>query len=98
MSTLSRCGNINSKLVSVSVSSVGMGAYMGNTIRLNHVMVIPNIPARYPNHEIDVQRYPHLAGLPIQVLGKDFRVDMFQTPHPEHRFGLHVTVFVFSLP
>ena len=76
MSTLSRCGNINSKLVSVSVSSVGMGAYMGNTIRLNHVMVIPNIPARYPNHEIDVQRYPHLAGLPTHMLGKDVRVDM----------------------
>ena len=59
MSTLSRCGNINSKLVSVSVSSVGMGSYMGNTHRLNHVMVIPNIPARYPNQEIDVQKGIH---------------------------------------
>ena len=29
MSTLSRCGNINSKLVSVSVSSVGMGVIHG---------------------------------------------------------------------
>ena len=76
MSTLSRSGNVHSRLVSVNVGPVKVGPYMGNTIKLDNVMVIPSIPARYPVQEYNVQRYPYLAGLPLHVLAKEYKVDM----------------------
>ena len=36
----------------------------GDAVRLNNVLVIPDIPARHSSKEIDIRDYPHLAHLP----------------------------------
>ena len=51
------------KAVSLTISSLD-GTKIAN---LSNVLTVPSIPAKLPDHTIDISRYPHLADLPLHV-------------------------------
>ena len=69
---LSSSKNVNCKAVSFSLST----GVDDESYRVSNVMVIPNIPARYPECAIDVKKYPHLADLPLCMPSSDTRVNI----------------------
>ena len=72
INTLSSSKNVDCKAVSFSLSN----GVDDESYRVSNVMVIPNIPARYPECAIDVKKYPHLANLPLCMPSSDTRVDI----------------------
>ena len=66
VNTLNRSANMGSKIVSIN-----LGSEDGNqNVRVDNVLVVHNIPARYPSEKVDLNKYPHLSGLPIRELKK----------------------------
>ena len=62
MSTLSaQDQQINVKVVSVNLNS----SFAPKPVTIKNVLVIPEIPARAPGFDIDIEDYPHLSDLPI---------------------------------
>ena len=55
LSTLSQKGIKNWKAVSMHLSPVGGG----NPVRVDNVLVTPDIPRRCPNLVVDTEKYPH---------------------------------------
>ena len=60
MSTLSESSDLTVPVVSMCLSSM----HAMCPVSLNNVLVVPEIPARAPSIDIDVNNYPHVAGIP----------------------------------
>ena len=71
ISTIASKGSV-SQVVSFQLSSTDGGDPIG----LNNVLVVPDIPARHPSAEIDVNMYRHLVGLPLPNVGKHVKADI----------------------
>ena len=70
MNTLGSSSEISSKVVSFN-----MAAPEGESVSMEQVLVVDDIPARLPKMKIDLQRYPHLTGLPLLELKDRVRAD-----------------------
>ena len=71
MNTLGSSSEITSKVVSFN-----MAAPEGESVSMEQVLVVDDIPARLPEMKIDLQRYPHLTGLPLLELKDGVRADI----------------------
>ena len=72
LTTLSRKSAMYPKSVSCTVASAD-GTFSEN---LNNVLVVRSIPTRYPENDIDITRYPHLADIPLPHIRKGSKADM----------------------
>ena len=72
MSTLSESADLTVPVVSMCLSSM----HATCPASLNNILVIPEIPARAPSVDIDVNNYPHLAGISILELGENLQANM----------------------
>ena len=61
MTTVSRVKPACSKVVEINLSAVD-GSFAED---ISNVLVETSIPAKYPMHDIDISKYPHLSDLPI---------------------------------
>lgn len=68
MSTLCKQSEMSSRVVEMSLSPEGTGT--GDGMVLKNVLVVDDIPAKYPRQVIDISKYSHLADLPITTEGK----------------------------
>jgi hypothetical protein len=71
MSTLGNSTSLNSYVVSINLKSV-----TSEQMKLNNVFIVPSIPAKYPSHQLNFQKYPYLADLPIKQVSTDTKVDV----------------------
>ena len=72
MSTLSESADLTVPVVSMCLSSM----HATCPVSLNNVLVVPEIPARAPSVDIDVNNYPHLAGIPVLELGENLQAEI----------------------
>ena len=72
LTTLSRKSAMYPKSVSCTVASVD-GVFSES---LENVLVVPSIPTRYPENDIDITKYPHLADIPLPHIRKGSKADM----------------------
>ena len=72
MSTLGNVSDVRTKVVSFDLTSVDRS----ETLSMQNVLVVPHIPARYPNHAINLKSVPHLADLPIHQIDKNVQISI----------------------
>ena len=72
MSTLSESADLTVPVVSMCLSSM----HATCPVSLNNVLVVPEIPARAPSVDIDVNNYPHLADIPVLELGENLQAEI----------------------
>ena len=72
MKTVSRVKPTCSKVVEINLSAVD-GSFAED---ICNVLVETSIPAKYPMHDIDVSKYPHLSDLPITPVDQGSPVEV----------------------
>ena len=69
--SLHNVGDINTKIVSLSLTSV-----TGEIFDLSNIFVVSECKAIFPAEPIDLDKYPYLEGIPLPLMGGTTKVDL----------------------